>query len=1125
MKGSFFLTGGFAFTVLLLVAGLIGLRPATPTVAGPPAGLAATVTLYPVADAWVNYWLPDNNYGTANQLEVGSEECPGQEFPDRGRALIRFDLSAIPAGQVIQSASLQLYLRYAYSGSGSAATNRIGLYRVADSWTETGVTWNNQPGHTAAAYATTDVGLTTGTWYSWDATQLVREWYQGTHSNYGLKLVSQAETTCNMRYFDSRENVYDARLVITYGTPTPTYTPTRTPTRTPTPTPTRTPTPTPGATPTPVTSNISVCAVADAFLGASAPTFSYGAFDSFGVGYGGVDSATGVSVVRFDLSFIPAGSTIESAVFEAYQYFGQGLNPVAVTLHPVTSAWNEATVTWSTMPTFDGPATTANLNLAEGYKGWTVTGLVQQWVNGTRPNHGLMLRGPLTGDPNTNYYVRSFHSRESGWGAARCPRLALTVRSAQPLPTLTPTPTRTPTPTNTPTPTRTPTATPAVDLVIDAIEITQAIQDLNNTVPLVANKRTYARGHVRARGTSSVAHVLGRFTIVRDATSHGPYVADNPGGRITVRSAPDRGNVNDSFFLEIPMTHLGAGALRVCLEVNPDRRISETNYANNQQCTDVTLTASPSVRVKVYDVRYRQGGTTHQAGPFHIGMLISWLRRAYPTANVEWRMATLDWTDPNPPSAYGDDGCDKVNELLARQRALDGSPPRWRYYGLVGDTGGFMRGCSAGIPAYIASGPTGLPRNNFAWDTDGSYGDWYGGHELGHTYGRVHAEFCGAGGGGPYPYPEGRIGGPAGAPQRYFGWDIEQRQVYPWDWTDVMTYCANEWISDFTYTGIRERLIAEGAGAMQAAAFPEATEYLAVFGRANLTQGTATLGTLYRLTDIPAGEAPTPSNDWSLALLDAGGGTLASYPFTPKVDSETDPGEDVMASIIETVPWKPGTARIVVRYQGQAIAERLVSANAPTVQVLAPNGGEVLGSSALVRWTASDPDGDPLTYALLYSADNGATWQTVATQLTETQQTVDLTELPGSDQARFRVMASDGVNTGSDESDAGFKVPRKAPQALIIAPDQGANFLPEQQVVLAGEGYDVEDGNLAAAALRWSSDRQGDLGSGRHLSVTGLQDGRHVITLRVTDSHGQSSTASRVIFIGGEAVYLPLLLR
>jgi len=355
---------------------------------------------------------------------------------------------------------------------------------------------------------------------------------------------------------------------------------------------------------------------------------------------------------------------------------------------------------------------------------------------------------------------------------------------------------------------------------------------------------------------------------------------------------------------------------------------------------------------------------------------------------------------------------------------------------------------------------------------------------------------------------------------------VELRQVYPWNWTDVMSYCANEWPSDFTYKGIRDRLIAEGGGTTQAAsAWPEATEYLAVFGRANLTQGTAELGTLYRLRDIPAPEPPTPSADWTLELLNPAGSALASYPFTPKPDTEPQPGEDLMASIIETVPWADGTARVVVRYQGTIVAERPVSANGPTVQITYPNGGENLsGPSVNVTWTANDPDGDPLVYALLYSADAGATWQTLVTGLTQTGHTVDLSELPGSDQALFKVIASDGVNTGQDQSDVTFRVARKAPAAFIIAPDEGARFLPEQQVMLAGEGYDPEDGNLPDAGLSWSSDRQGNLGNGRQLSVSGLQVGRHVITLQARDSDGQIKTASRAIYVG-MPTYLPLVLR
>ncbi len=60
--------------------------------------------------------------------------------------------------------------------------------------------------------------------------------------------------------------------------------------------------------------------------------------------------------------------------------------------------------------------------------------------------------------------------------------------------------------------------------------------------------------------------------------------------------------------------------------------------------------------------------------------------------------------------------------------------------------------------------------------------------------------------------------------------------------------------------------------------------------------------------------------------------------------------------------------------------------------------------------------------------------------------------------------------------------------------------------------------------MSWSSDRQGNLGVGRQLSVTGLQAGRHVITLQARDGDGQSGTATRTIYIG-QPLYLPLVIK
>ncbi|MBU1695227.1 MAG: hypothetical protein KKC51_14875 [Verrucomicrobia bacterium] len=51
------------------------------------------------------------------------------------------------------------------------------------------------------------------------------------------------------------------------------------------------------------------------------------------------------------------------------------------------------------------------------------------------------------------------------------------------------------------------------------------------------------------------------------------------------------------------------------------------------------------------------------------------------------------------------------------------------------------------------------------------------------------------------------------------------------------------------------------------------------------------------------------------------------------------------------VPVEPGAARIVLKNQGQVLATRLRSTNAPTVKVLAPNGGDLPSAGDQTEWT------------------------------------------------------------------------------------------------------------------------------------------------------------------------------
>jgi hypothetical protein len=100
---------------------------------------------------------------------------------------------------------------------------------------------------------------------------------------------------------------------------------------------------------------------------------------------------------------IPAGSVIDSATFSIAAFAGAG---AYVNVHRITAPWSETTVTWNN---FGGAFDPAGINTFLGSPGWCsadVTGLVQAWVDGSVPNHGLLLEQGLT-DP-TLYHASEF---------------------------------------------------------------------------------------------------------------------------------------------------------------------------------------------------------------------------------------------------------------------------------------------------------------------------------------------------------------------------------------------------------------------------------------------------------------------------------------------------------------------------------------------------------------------------------------------------------------------------------------------------------------------------------------------------------------------------------------------
>ena len=202
------------------------------------------------------------------------------------------------------------------------------------------------------------------------------------------------------------------------------------------------------------------------------------------------------------------------------------------------------------------------------------------------------------------------------------------------------------------------------------------------------------------------------------------------------------------------------------------------------------------------------------------------------------------------------------------------------------------------------------------------------------------------------------------------------------------------------------------------------------------------------------------------------------------------------------MPFDRGTRKIAIEQNGRALATAKVSRNAPSVRIakLKKKGDEVK-----VRWRSRDRDGGRRTHSVLYSPD-GKEYLPVATGLRGRSHTVELDQLPGGKKARIRVVANDGVLTGSATSKT-FKVRAKAPDVSILAPERGATFDADDQVQLVADVQDLQDQQFAAKDIVWRSDLQGELGTGPSL-ITRLDAGSHEITATATNSGKRSGSAS-----------------
>ena len=725
-------------------------------------------------------------------------------------------------------------------------------------------------------------------------------------------------------------------------------------------------------------------------------------------------------------------------------------------------------------------------------------------------------------------------------------------------------------------------ALPLTNMKITGMMITQGIQRPDNSVILIAGRRTFVRVFVQSDGPA-VPGVTARLERLDSSNNVIETVlpVNSVGTNLTVRPSPVRTNLNDSFLFELPWSWLSSG-LRLRARLNPYHAPPESNYGDNNWSLG-PLTFNTSAALKVQFVAWGYVLNNQLWYPRFLQDIIqtySWLIRAYPLASKiifdgatgnqpglhpnlwfvgdntlgslvdQTNQSCQDLLIKNPNGTVKEDNrslCASryTNNQMGAMRKDNGLPQNRFFYGMITDAAGFFPRGQACCQPNVSTGPVGS--GTWGWDNDGSYADWYAAHEIGHTLGRGHPDYkvtnevatnngCGLydgnttnGGDTSYPWQLARIGQTddtegldTGDPSLGIPRAVYQGTV----WRDVMSYCVNQWISDYTYKGIYDYMKANPslnamADAPDAEAFTAQVsgDFLDIQGMIIADSNTATIQRLRRVSSaiVP----PLVPGPYAIRLFDAGNAQLASYAFTPEASDEIPS----LLSFDQVVNFVAGTrqVRIVRLNDGQVLTTANVSPNAPVVSNVALQGAPnpVTGTVTL-SWSASDADGDPLTFDILYSGNNGASYQTVKTSVSGANTTIDTVTLGGGT-GILRVIASDGANTGRADS-APFTMANKLPMPMIFVPQNNLRIHYGQLINFSGAAMDWQDGGVTGANLVWSSNLDGPLGTGELISSQTLKVGTHTITLKATNSKGLMATTSITVIVDDDLNLLDPML-
>ncbi len=197
---------------LIIATPALAVVPAPAPAAAPAAGALTCEVLQPAAsvgaDAYIKQDKQDERRGGDNELRVKTESGK------LNRSLLRFDLSGLPAGSLIASATLSLWVKEVRDGNAT-----INAHKLTNSWTEAEVTWKARDKAANQLWSTLGgdynavlidseavVKDVKNYWALWNLTAAAQDWLTNPAANYGVILESPVTSPKNETKFKSSDD-------------------------------------------------------------------------------------------------------------------------------------------------------------------------------------------------------------------------------------------------------------------------------------------------------------------------------------------------------------------------------------------------------------------------------------------------------------------------------------------------------------------------------------------------------------------------------------------------------------------------------------------------------------------------------------------------------------------------------------------------------------------------------------------------------------------------------------------------------------------------------------------------------------------------------------------------------